>query len=251
VDLAFVLWRVGVPFTLQSACLSVSHGLEDMSFYSGYVDSDRPRVERRIRLLRDAADTAPALASVKETSTKLSALRRAVQEQGSWLIVLCDGRRLPSRAFAVETSARRLVAAAARALGTASTATGSGSGASRAVGGVLSESPAAAAAASSTAATPGSPRAPAWYEELDGAGFLGHYIVVIAWDAGSRAGVQILDPADSGAQIQSISEHQFESARLARGTDEDVIIIPMGSAAPKPRRVSGASTEPVKPAPSS
>jgi len=69
-----------------------------------------------------------------------------------------------------------------------------------------------------------------WAQQRGGDdGFAGHYVVVVAWSGRESSTacerVGILDPVDTAASLRWVSAPRFDAARLARGTDSDVILI--------------------------
>ena len=79
---------------------------------------------------------------------------------------------------------------------------------------------------------------------LNLAGYIGHYILITGYDE-RRKGYYIKDPARS-AGIDFVSFDSIEKARLSRGTDEDLLVIPWEQA--KPLRNPFACQAPASPA---
>lgn len=236
IDLAFVLKQLGLPFEFRSTHLGVNVGLGGLDFYSGFLDADGERVSSR---QRELADLASPLFRTVEAGTSLAALRDAVSDGSHVCVVLTDARRLvesssASTWFAWATSGQEawfvkldetgfrghyvlLVAWRGHEGGTSesvSPSQGAAAASADAAGGDVDSS--GTAAPSEAVATMGLEAA-----SLDAATPAGTSEAAIAGEAG------FLDPGAPVARIRWLPARQFNAARLAHGTDSDVILVPL------------------------
>ncbi|KAA0177751.1 hypothetical protein FNF27_00923 [Cafeteria roenbergensis] len=238
IDLAFVLQQLGIPFELRSTHLGVNTGLGGLAFYSGFLDADSERVSSRQREL--AALASPLFRAV-ETKTNLAVLRDAVSDGSHVCVVLTDARRLAERSGAASwlswaSSGQddwflKMDEAGFRGHYVLLVAWRGHEGGASEARAPPPEAPAASAAVATSAAraAPGEAAAVGTAEAVP-ATPVASFPAEDGGESSVTGDAGFLDPGAPVARIRWLPARQFDAARLARGTDSDVIIVSLDQA---------------------